>query len=88
MIQAWSGEKGKAEIWRHFPGPNLCEHTVSFCQLPSMPVNDPFGSRSEPGTHMTRKTHRPLPGEIPEGRAGVRPHSIGRCAQAHSEARA
>jgi hypothetical protein len=31
--------------------------------------NEPFGSRSEPGIRMTRKNHRLIPGEIPEGRA-------------------
>ena len=47
-------------------------------QLPHSTCNEPFGSRSEPGIRMTRKTHRPPPGEIPEGRA--RAHPIGHLA--------
>ena len=37
---------------------------------------------------MTRKTHPPRPGEIPEGRAGVRVQAMGPCAEAHSKAAA
>jgi hypothetical protein len=35
--------------------------------------NEPFGSRSEPGIQKTREIHWPIPGEIPEGRAGAPP---------------
>ena len=31
--------------------------------------NEPFGSRSEPGSLITREIRRLSPGEIPEGRA-------------------
>ena len=42
--------------------------------------NEPFGSRPEPGTHRLALIQPLPPGEVPEGKAGVRIHARGYCA--------
>ena len=59
----------------------FCCDIGSFC-------NEPFGSRPEPGTSLIAFILRPTPGEVPEGKAGVRIQAKGSCARAHSEAAA
>ena len=42
--------------------------------------NEPFGSRPEPGACLIASNLRLPPGEVPEGKAGVRVQARGLCA--------
>jgi len=42
--------------------------------------NEPFGSRPEPGFLLIASNLQLPPGEVPEGKAGVHPQSLGSCA--------
>ena len=50
--------------------------------------NEPFGSRPEPGADLIASILQLTPGEVPEGKAGVRHQSTGLCAEALSKAAA
>jgi hypothetical protein len=62
--------------------------TSRLSRSPSISGNEPFGSRPEPGTYWIALFLLLPPGEVPEGKAGVRAQTRGSCALAHSEAAA
>jgi hypothetical protein len=54
--------------------------SASFLRPTGSSGNEPFGSRPEAGTYLIAFTLLSPPGEVPEGRAGVRVQAESTCA--------